>query len=109
MENNKERNATGGESKSTGLWNPYVAGVLLGVVLLASFLILGAGLGASGGITRVSAYVEGTVAADHVKNSEYFGEYYGEDKTDNPLRYYLVYMLMGIVLGGFASALLAGD
>ena len=30
--------------------NPYLAGILLGVVLLASFVVLGAGLGASGGI-----------------------------------------------------------
>ena len=30
--------------------NPYLAGVLLGLVLLASLVILGAGLGASGGI-----------------------------------------------------------
>ena len=35
--------------------NPYLAGVLLGLTLLASYLILGAGLGASGGIARIAA------------------------------------------------------
>ena len=28
-------------------WNPYVAGVLLGLTLLATFLVVGNGLGAS--------------------------------------------------------------
>ena len=108
MENNIKVQNGGDEPKSSPLWNPYLAGVALGLVLLASFLILGAGLGASGGLTRISAFVEGTVAPEHVKSSEYFGQYYGEDKTENPLRYYLVYMLLGIIVGGFASALLAG-
>ena len=34
-------------------WNPYLAGVLLGLVLLASFLIMGKGLGASGAANRM--------------------------------------------------------
>ena len=82
--------------------NPYVAGVLLGLVLLASFLILGAGLGASAGIARIGAYLESCVANSHVLTSEYFGKW-GKD----PLRYYLVFMLAGTLLGGLISSLLA--
>jgi uncharacterized membrane protein YedE/YeeE len=82
--------------------NPYIAGVLLGLVLLASFLILGAGLGASAGIARVGAYLEGCVVGQHVLASEYFGKW-----GDQPLRYYLVFMLAGTFLGGLISALLA--
>lgn len=82
--------------------NPYVAGVLLGLVLLASFLILGAGLGASAGIARIGAYVESCVAPVHVLSSEYFGKW-GRDL----LQYYLVFMLAGTFLGGLFSALLA--
>ena len=81
--------------------NPYVAGVLLGLVLLASFLILGAGLGASAGIARIGAYLESCVANQHVLSSEYFGKW-GKD----PLQYYLVFMLAGTFLGGLFSALL---
>ena len=83
--------------------NPYLAGVLLGIALLASFLVLGAGLGASGGIARVSAFVEGLLLPDHVLASAYFGTW-GEE----PLAYYLVFMLGGIFLGGLGSALLSG-
>ena len=82
--------------------NPYIAGVLLGLSLLASFIFLGAGLGASGGIARIAAHLEGSVAGTHTVASEYFGTW-----GENPLRYYLVFMLLGTFLGGFFSAVQA--
>ena len=84
-----------------GYGNPYLAGLLLGLTLLASFVILGAGLGASGGLARISAFLEGIVFSSHTLNSEYFGRW-----GENPLSYYLVYMLIGVFLGGLFSALL---
>ena len=42
--------------------NPYLIGVLLGLVLLASFVILGAGLGASGGIAHIGASLSMSVS-----------------------------------------------
>ncbi len=79
--------------------NPYLAGVLLGLTLLASFLLLGAGLGASGGIARIAAHVESWIAPEHVRSSEYFGRW-----GDSPLHYYLVFMLLGTFIGGLLSA-----
>ncbi|HPO13914.1 MAG TPA: YeeE/YedE thiosulfate transporter family protein [Candidatus Hydrogenedentes bacterium] len=90
------------QSKQAPYWNPYLAGLLLGATLLASFLVLGAGLGASGGIARVGAFVEACAAPAHVANSEYFGGW-----GSKPLTYYLVLMLAGTFLGGLFSALLA--
>jgi hypothetical protein len=83
--------------------NPYVAGVFLGLVLLASFLVLGAGLGASGGIARLAAAAQGTVAPQHTMQSAYFGKWGPEF-----VNYYLVYMFLGILLGGLLSAAAAG-
>ena len=83
--------------------NPYLAGVLLGLVLLASFLVLGAGLGASSGLARIGAFAEGCILPGHVRASEYFGKW-----AENPLGYYLVFMLAGTFAGGLFSALLAG-
>lgn len=80
--------------------NPYLAGFFLGLTLLASFLILGAGLGASGGLARIAAHLEGTIATQHTQASEYFGAW-----GPNPLNYYLVLMLVGAFLGGLVSAL----
>ena len=82
--------------------NPYWAGVLLGLTLLASYLVLGAGLGASGGLARLAAWAEGGLAPAHTQSSEYFGAW-----GDKPLNYYLVFMLAGIFLGGLFSAVLA--
>ena len=80
--------------------NPYLAGVLLGLVLLASFVILGTGLGASGSIARLGASLSLKVSAAHTLASEYFGEWGG-----NPLTYYLVFMLAGTFIGALISAL----
>ncbi len=96
-------NAPGEEQRPLPLWNPYVAGILLGLTLLASLLTLGAGLGASGGIARIGAELESWIAPSHVAGSEYFGAW-----GTNPLSYYLVWMFAGVFFGGLISAVLAG-
>lgn len=82
--------------------NPYLAGVLLGVVLLVSFVTLGAGLGASGGLARIGARFSMCVSVPHTLGSAYFGQW-----GDHPLNYYLVFMLGGTFAGALISALLA--
>jgi uncharacterized protein len=86
-------------------WNPYLAGVLLGAALLASFLVLGAGLGASAAAGRVGACVSEAIAPEYTRGSGYFGPMTADG--GNPLRYYLVYMFIGTFLGGLLSAVLA--
>ena len=82
--------------------NPYLVGVLLGLVLLASFVILGAGLGASGGIAHIGASLSMSVSAPHTLSSEYFGKW-----GSTPLNYYLVFMFVGTFVGALFSTLLA--
>lgn len=79
--------------------NPYLAGVFLGLTLLAAYLILGTGLGASGGVARLAAWLEHGLVPARVEASAYFGAYFPA-----PLAYYLVFMLAGIFLGGLLSA-----
>lgn len=86
-------------------WNPYAAGVGLGLTLLLSYIVLGTGLGASGGITRLAASAAHAVAPAAVEQSEYLGGYFADG---NPLAYYLVAMLGGTLAGGFVSAFAAG-
>ena len=81
--------------------NPYLAGVMLGLVLLASFLILGVGLGASAGIARTGAAAQSVLMPQHVAESPYFGSW-----GENPLKYYLVFMFAGTLMGGLVSAIL---
>ena len=87
---------------SDNYMNPYLAGIFLGLVLLASFLILGTGLGASGGVARLGAALEAALAPQHTQASAYFGPW-----GPNYLSYYLVFMLLGTFLGGLVSAITA--
>ena len=82
--------------------NPYLAGTLLGLTLLASYLILGAGLGASAGIARAGAFCEMALAPARTLASDYFGRW-----GEHPLNYYLVFMLAGVFFGGLMSAISA--
>jgi len=98
--------AVGGDTPAKSYWNPYLAGLLLGGALLASFLILGAGLGASAVPIRCGAWLESLVAPAHAKESSFFGQKYLAGGA-HPLRYYLTFMLVGTFLGGLFSAVLA--
>lgn len=83
--------------------NPYLAGICLGLVLLAAFLILGTGLGASSGLARIAAAMEGMLFPAHTAASPYFGAW-----GDSPLSYYLVFMFAGTLVGGLISSLVSG-
>jgi uncharacterized protein len=86
-------------------WNPYAAGTGLGLTLLISYVVLGTGLGASGGITRIAATAAHAVAPAAVEHNSYLNGYFD---SGNPLAYYLVTMLVGTLIGGFLSAYSAG-
>jgi uncharacterized protein len=87
--------------------NPYLAGVGLGLVLLAAFVIVGHGLGASGAaVSMVSAGLQ-AVVPEHAANSEFFQPYLGTS-PGNTLGTWLVLELVGVAVGGFLSAWLAG-
>jgi uncharacterized membrane protein YedE/YeeE len=86
-------------------WNPYLAGIGLGLTLLLAYVVLGTGLGASGGITRLAASAAHTVAPTAVEQSPYLAGYFADG---SPLAHYLVPMLAGTLLGGFVSAAAVG-
>jgi uncharacterized protein len=87
-------------------WNPYAAGVALGIVLFAALFVTGNGLGASGGFARVTVFLEDLVVPAHVDRNPQLAPMAGGD--NNPLDHRLVWMILGVVLGGLASGLLAG-
>jgi uncharacterized membrane protein YedE/YeeE len=99
---NKPENDSGGSPYAS----PYLAGFGLGLTLLASFWFLGAGLGASGGLTRVTAWAQHAIAPEHVEKSPYFGPWFA-DGAPHVLAYYLVFMVIGVLVGGMFSALFA--
>ncbi len=83
--------------------SPYLAGLVLGVVLFLAFLSTGNGLGASGGMNRVLVFIEDKIVPDHVDRVSFLAKMAGGDK--NPLDKWTVFMLAGTLLGGFISGL----
>lgn len=86
--------------------NPYIAGVLLGLVLLASFYLTGRGLGASGAMRSVVVSSVGTVTPEYASNSGYFSKYFGEGKS--PMKSWLVLEVFGVLVGGLISGAVSG-
>ncbi len=84
-------------------WNPYLGGIALGLLLFVSFYVTSHGIGSSGAISRVVAAVEDLVVPTHVNETPYIAEVAGGDK--NPLDHWLVWEVLGTLLGGFASGL----
>jgi uncharacterized membrane protein YedE/YeeE len=87
--------------------NPYLVGVGLGLVLLAAFVIMGRGLGASGAFSTLITVGVDKIAPEHAKNNNFYSEYLG-DGTTNPLKDWLVFEVVGVLAGGFISGSLAG-
>jgi hypothetical protein len=86
--------------------NPYLAGIGLGVSLLAGFVLVGRGLGASGAFTRLNAAVVEQVAPEHAHAQSYWKRYTTRKKA--PLDNFLVYQVLGMILGGLVSGFAAG-
>ena len=84
-----------------GLWNPYLAGVLLGLVLLATFALTGRGLGATAAFSALSAALVGAVAPDHVAANLVHQRYWNDGA---PLLNWTLWLLIGAAAGAAVSA-----
>ena len=94
------------ETTERPLWDPYVAGVALGLVLLATFLVFGRGLGASGALTRFTSVLAHGVSPAWVEHNGAIGQYFakGAHWWDD----WLVFEVVGVLLGGLAAGLVSG-
>jgi uncharacterized protein len=86
--------------------NPYIAGTLLGLVLLLSMFLAGRGLGASGGLKYCVVSIVGAVDRPHADSSAYYSKYFEDGKK--PLSNWLTIEIMGVVIGGFISGAISG-
>lgn len=92
--------------KDKRFWSPYIAGISLGLTLLATFYIAGRGLGASGAITLVTAQSSYTLVPDFISRLKYFEQYI---TPLAPLINWNLFLLGGLFLGSLASAMLSGN
>jgi uncharacterized membrane protein YedE/YeeE len=81
--------------------NPYLAGTLLGLVLLAAMYISGRGLGASGGLKYCVVSVVGALDKPHAEKSAYYSKYF--QGGQKPLSNWLTIEIFGVLAGGFIS------
>ena len=89
-----------------GYWNPYVAGVALGLVLLLTFYLMGTGLGASGAVARSAAVIAHSVAPAAVEQNPYYKEFY-KAGGKHPFMNWIVFEVMGVFIGGLVAVLTA--
>ena len=87
-----------------GYASPYVAGAGLGVVLLASYILAGRGIGATGAFAVVAANTLSAATPAVVRSNAWLAE----RATGSILRDWLVVEIIGVVIGGFISAALGG-
>ena len=87
--------------------NPYLAGVGLGLVLLAAYVVMGRGLGASGALSSFVAWSVNVVAPNHAQANEFYRGYLNAG-VGHPLKEWLVFEVLGVMAGGFLSGHLAG-
>jgi uncharacterized membrane protein YedE/YeeE len=93
------------DDRTTRYADPYLAGAALGVVLLAAFVLAGRGLGASGAFTTTAAGLTNAFAPARANASPLFTRYL---EAGGPWRDWLLFEVIGVFIGGFLSALLAG-
>ncbi len=92
--------------KKTKYMNPYLAGFLLGVVIVFAIYLNGDGLGASGAVKAVVVKTLDTVAPSQAENLA-FMKSYKATHTEDPLKSWLVFEIIGVILGAFVSGLIS--
>jgi len=92
--------------KKQKFWSPYVAGIGLGLTLLAAFYIMGRGLGASSAFSVTAAVATRAVNPEYAGSLKYFAKYLG---LESPLKDWIVFEIAGLFIGALVGAILSGS
>jgi hypothetical protein len=90
--------------KQKSFWSPYLAGVGLGLTLLAAFVIAGQGLGASRAFTVVAGTGIKAILPAYTATLSYLSKYL----ELSPFRDWTVVEVSGLLFGALAGVLLSG-
>ena len=90
--------------RKDNFWSPYIAGVGLGLTLLATFYIFGWGLGASSAFSLATAVTVKGISPEYAGSLKYFSRYLG---SASPLKNWFIFEIGGLFLGALAGALLS--
>jgi uncharacterized protein len=92
--------------KHVRYWSPYAAGIVLGLTLLASFIIAGRGLGASGAFSLAAGVGLNAVTPEYAGSLKYLSRYLDHP---SPLLDWNLFLVAGLFLGALAGALGTGN
>jgi uncharacterized protein len=85
-----------------GRWNPYVAGALAGLLMVASIWFTGKYVGASTTFVRSAGMIQEIFSPEAVQSLEYFSK-------NKPIVEWQWMFVTGILLGSLISSLLSGS
>ena len=83
-------------------WNPYLVGILLGLVLLATYLATGRGLGATGAFSAAAASIAGALSPEHAAANIVHAKYWNDGA---PLASWTLFLLTGAFVGALVSGI----
>ncbi len=92
------------QSTPKPFWNPWLAGVALGLTLLLTFVLTGHGLGATGFTTRLSVWLGLQAAPEATAANAYLGAIAQPGVLDG----WITWQVIGVLAGALVAAFLAG-
>jgi hypothetical protein len=87
-------------------WRAHVAGLMLGLALLLTFVLTGHGLGASGFPTALTAVAADAIAPATTHRNEYLGPMVADGY--NPINSWITWQVIGVAIGALIAALTSG-
>jgi uncharacterized membrane protein YedE/YeeE len=92
--------------KKNNFWSPYIAGVGLGITLLATFYVVGWGLAASSAFSLLAGVGTREVNPEYAHTLKYFARYLD---VKAPLLNWGLFEIGGLFVGALAGSLLSGN
>jgi len=92
--------------KSPHYINPYLGGVLLGLLVVLTVYITGRGLGASGAVKSAVVTTADVISPAVAKENPYYNRFISDDHS--PMYNWLVFESLGIFFGGLLSGIIFG-
>jgi len=86
--------------------NPYLAGFLLGILIILAYYFSGEGLGSSGGYRDLAFGTLNALSPEYAQSNPFVASHVGEGHS--PTHTWLIYELLGVILGAIISAAIYG-
>jgi len=93
-------------TKKNKYMNSYVAGFLLGLLIIVAYYFAGEGLGASGGFRDIAIGTIDKVSPEYARANPYIAPHVSG--AESPTHTWLIYELLGVIIGAVLSAALFG-